>query len=134
MKTPVAVQMEMRMDPYQRLAKALAVDGICCRFQTPSQLVVSGQVGLVWPDRGNSFWVTHAGSGWHLFTWSPVGYRVSQYADIAALCRACMAHGDIAMPAVPQHIAQEFGLVELSEEEAEAVYREMDGPAEPSGK
>ncbi|MFO0952175.1 MAG: hypothetical protein U0835_13705 [Isosphaeraceae bacterium] len=35
------------------------------------------------------------------------------------------------MPTVPAHIAQEFGLTELSDEQAEAVYLEMDKLAEP---
>jgi hypothetical protein len=119
------------MDPYRQLAATLAGDGIRCHFQTPGQMVVSGQVGAVWPDRGNSIWMTHAGGRWHLFTWSPVGYRVPEGADVTRLCRACMAHGPSAMPAVPAEIAQEFGLNELSDEEAEAVYAEMNKHAEP---
>lgn len=45
------------MNPYQQLALALAGDAIRCHFQTPGQMVVSRQIGPVWPDRGNSFWV-----------------------------------------------------------------------------
>jgi hypothetical protein len=67
---------------------------------------------------------------WYLFTWTPVGYRVPEGADVARLCRVCMAHGTIAMPTVPAPIAQEFGLSELSDEEAGAVYTEMDKYAE----
>ena len=114
------------MDPYRQLAATLAEDGIRCYFQSPGQMVVSTQAGPVWPDLGNSFWVTHAGGRWHLFTWSPVGYRVPEGTDIARLCRVCMAHGSRAMAKVPPHIALEFGLSELSDEEAEAVYAEMD--------
>jgi hypothetical protein len=113
-------------DAYGLLAAALAGDGIRCQFQTPGQCVVSGQVGPVWPNRGNSFWVTHAAGRWHLFTWSPVGYRVPEEADVAQLCRDCMAHGSSAMYHVPPHIAQKFGLSKLSEEEADSVYAEMD--------
>jgi hypothetical protein len=116
-------------DPYQRLAADLAGDGIRCQFQTRGQLVVSGQTGPVWPDRGNSFWVTHAGGYWYLFTWSPVAYRVPASADMPALCRTCMAHGDSAMSVVPPHIAQEFGLVELSDSEVEEICQERDGEA-----
>src|SRR5262249_33658655 len=113
-------------DPYQHLAAILAEDGIRCHFQTRGQMVVSRQVGPVWPNRGNSFWLTHTAGHWYLFTWSPIGYRVPDSADIGALCRTCMANGENAMPAVPADIAQVFGLVELSEEEAEGVFREME--------
>jgi hypothetical protein len=113
--------------PYQRLAAALSEDGIRCQFQTRNQLVVSRQVGPIWPDRGNSFWVTPLAGRWYLFTWGPVGYAVPVAGDIAALCRTCTAHGNRAMPQVPPPILEEFALVELSAGEAAAVYRAMDG-------
>lgn len=119
------------MDPYRRLAAALAKDGIRCHFQSAGQMVVSAQVGPVWPDRGNSFWVAHAGGRWHLFMWSPAGYRLPDAADIAKLCMVCMAHGSSAMAEVPAHIAAEFRLSELSDDEAAAVYAEMDEHAAP---
>ena len=115
-------------DPYQLLAAALAMDGIRCQFQARGQLVISGQVGPIWPNRGNSFWVTHSEGHWHLFTWVPIGYRVSYSTDMAALCRTCMGYGAIAMGQAPPHIIKAFGLVELSEDEAEAVYRDMEDP------
>src|SRR5262245_49446529 len=103
-------------DPYHELAKALSSDGIRCRPQARGQLVVSSQWGPSWPDRGNSFWITHAGGRWHLFTWAPRGYRVPRTADVTALCRTCMAHGTSAMFKVPPHIVETFGLVELTDE------------------
>lgn len=112
-------------DPYADLAAALASDGIRCRLQAPDQLVFSRQVASVRPDRGNSFWVTHVGGHWYLFTWSPVGYRVPDSADIADVCRACMAFGDSAMYRVPSEIAESFGLIELSGEEADVVGNEL---------
>jgi hypothetical protein len=108
-------------DPFAALTSELANDGIRCQFQTAGQLVISRQVGSVWPDRGNSFWVTHVSGCWYLFTWSPVGYRVPEAADFAAVCRACMAFGNSAMYRVPSEIAEPFGLIELSEEEMDAV-------------
>ncbi len=113
-------------DHYSELASALAKDGIRCQFQSAGQLVVSCQSGSIWPNRGNSFWITHVADHWHLFTWVPVGYRVPDSADIRALCRACMGVGNSAMYRVPIEIAQQFGLIELSEEDAESVFREMD--------
>jgi hypothetical protein len=113
-------------DPYQLLAAALSGDGICCQFQTRGQFVISRQAGPVWPNRGNSFWVTHVGGLWYLFTWVPIGYRIPEATDMIELCRTCMGHGQSAMARVPPPIAHGFGLVELSEEEAEAVCQEMD--------
>ncbi len=96
-------------DPYADLASALANDDICCQFQAAGQLVISRQVGSIWPDRGNSFWVTHSAGHWYLFTWSPVGYRVPDSVDFAAVCRACMAlWKHRAMYRVPREIAELF--------------------------
>jgi hypothetical protein len=113
-------------DPYEELASALAGNGIRCHFHSSGQMVVSSQVGPTWPNRGNSFWVTHIGGRWYLFTWVPIGYRVPETADMAALCRICMGFGDSAMASVPPEIARVFGLAELSEEEEEALSRAMD--------
>jgi len=119
------------MDSYRQLAAALAGDGIRCYFQTAGQMVVSAQEGPVWPDRGNSFWVTRTTSRWHLFTWASVGYRIPEGADVARLCRACMAYGSSAMPRVPAHIAGEFALIDLSDDEIDVVFAEMDKHAKP---
>jgi hypothetical protein len=113
-------------DPYQELATALADDGILCQFQTAGQMVVSGQVGPIWPNRGNSFWVTYTGGRCYLFTWAPTGYHVPETVNVANLCQTCMSVGDSAMFKVPDEIVQEFGLVMLTRQEAKNVYHEMD--------
>ncbi len=113
-------------DPFKALATALAADGIRCQFHSAGQMVISRQVGAVWPNRGNSFSVTNIAGQWYLFTWVPIGYRVPDTSECAALCRTCMSLGDSAMGRVPSEIMREFGLVELSDEEAEAVFHEMD--------
>jgi|SRR5271170_3834759 len=110
---------------YAELEQSLAPDGIRCQFQTQGQFVVSRQVGPIWPDRGNSFWVTHAGGNWNLFTWAPCGYRLADSGRVAELCRTFMASGDSAQFMVPEVIVKEFGLTELSDEEAEAIYKAM---------
>jgi len=109
------------LDSYQLLAKELAPDGIVCYFQQDGQMVVSSQRGPAWPDRGNSFWVTHHDDQWFLFAWTNIGYRIPQATDMAAVCRACMNHGTKAMYRVPPDIVRQFGLTELSEEEADAA-------------
>ncbi len=112
--------------PNTDLEPALSPDGIRCQFQAPGQLVVSTQVGPVWPDRGNSFWVTRVAGPWHLFTWAPVGYRLADPARVAELCRALMACGTKAVGVVPAGVAVEFGPTELSDAAAEAVWRAVD--------
>jgi hypothetical protein len=110
---------------YGEIIAALAVDGINCAFQHPEQLTVSRQFGSIWPNRGNTFWVTRAIGSWHLFTWSPIGYSVPADIDIIELCRSCMSFGSEAMHAVPQHIIQAFELRRLTEAEENAVYSAM---------
>jgi hypothetical protein len=117
------------MDEYQRLADNLAVDGVRCHHQSPDQLVISRQVGPVWPYGSNSFWVTRAGGEWHLFTWTPRGYSIPEMADMASICRACMAHGNSAMFAVPAELQERFGLRELDEDEVGRIFAQMAKPA-----
>jgi hypothetical protein len=113
-------------DPYKELATALIPDGLQCQFQSAGQMVISRQVGPIWPNRGNSFWVTNVRNQWYLFTWGPVGYAVPATGDMAELCRTCMRCGSSAMAKAPPEIVDKFALVELSEDDLEAVYREMD--------
>jgi hypothetical protein len=117
------------MNEYEKLADALAADGIRCYQQSPDQLVVSQQTGPVSPNRGNSFWLTRAAGSWHLFTWTPVGYSVPEVTDIESLCRACMAHGSSAMYRVPADIVQRFGLHELTGDEADLVFSKLVKPS-----
>jgi hypothetical protein len=120
---------EAMMNEYERLAGNLSVDGIECRHQSLDQLVISWQHGPVWPNRGNSFWVTHAGGAWHLFTWTPRGYSVPQTASMESVCRTCLAHGSSAMWEVPADLQQRFGLRELTHNEVNAVFSKMAKPA-----
>lgn len=115
----------MATDVYVNLARALGPDGIRCQFQQPGQMVVSRQVGPIWPDRGNSFWVTQVDQRWYLFTWSPRGYLVPEAADMTELCRACMNSTDRAMGTVPDDIIESFALDPLTDEQAEIVYKRM---------
>jgi hypothetical protein len=96
-------------------------DGICCQFQEPGQLVVSRQSGPVWPNRGNSFWVAQSAGQWYLFTWAPTGYRIPETVNVAAVCRACMTGHETAMGEVPREIGEQFGLIRLSDAEAEVL-------------
>jgi hypothetical protein len=106
---------------YQDIVAALAADGIICDFQNPEQLTVSRQVGSIWPNRGNTFWVTRATGTWHLFTWFQSGYAVPAHIDIIELCRTCMSFGSKAMHTVPDDIVQTFDLRELTNAEEEIV-------------
>ena len=50
----------MNSNPYIALAEALAAAGLTGQRSRPDQLIVSAQQGPVWPNRGNSFWLSQA--------------------------------------------------------------------------
>ena len=112
----------MPPDCYDALAKALAEVGLTGQRQNQDQLVVSSQEGPVWPNRGNSFWLSRRQGVWYLSTWSPVAYSVPANQDVLALCTACMSAGATAMSRVPPEIAARFGLRELDENEYERLF------------
>lgn len=117
--------MDFDITPYAGIRESLLHSGIKCGINGRHQITVSVQDSAVWPDAGNSFWITRALENWHLFTWTPVGYRIPEGTDIAELCRRCMAIGDCAMYRVPDDVRDEFGLTELDEDDAENVYAQM---------
>jgi hypothetical protein len=90
-------------------------------MQNQDQLVVSSQEGPVWPNLGNSFWLSRKQGAWYLSTWAPVGYRVPASQDILALCSECMSLGKSAMWRVPPEIISRFELQELDDAEYERL-------------
>jgi len=104
------------------MSKALAALGLVCYQQRPDQLVVSSQEGPVWPDRGNSFWLSHKDGVWYLSTWGPVGYQIPREQDAVALCSTCMSIGGSAMSRVPSDVASKFQLRQLDDHEYERVF------------
>ena len=111
----------MQPDSYGAVTKALATLGLAGQMQREDQLVVSSQDGPVWPDRGNSFWLSRKQGTWYLSTWLPAGYRVPADQDLVALCSACM-DGPAAMYRVPREVVERFGLQELEENEYERLF------------
>src|SRR3974390_934058 len=109
---------------YQLLAADLVRAGLSPQVQNQDQLGVSTQVGPVYPDRGNSFWLSEKAGEWYLSTWAPVGYRIPPGQDMVALCSTCMSVGTTAMWQVPPDIVARFALQELSEEQYERVFPE----------
>jgi hypothetical protein len=110
----------MQSDPYDVLTKALAPAGLIGQRENAgrlSRLIVSSQEGPVWPNRGNSFWLSQKDGVWYLVTWLPACYRVPASQDIVALCSACMLVGTSAMYRVPPEIVASFGLQELDDAE-----------------
>ncbi len=89
-------------------------------------MTVSVQDREIWPGSGNSFWITVAPGYWCLFTWTPVGYQIPAGANVLELCRKCIAIGDTAMYRIPDEIRDAFGLVELTDQEADVVYTAME--------
>ena len=111
----------MQPDSYETMAEALEEHALTGQMQRKDQLVVSCQEGPVWPNRGNSFWLSRKQGIWYLSTWLPAGYRVPEDKDILALCSSCMI-GDSAMYRVPADVVGRFGLHELREEEYDRLF------------
>ena len=116
------VSHDMQVDPYIVLTQALTRAGLTGQMSRPDQLIVSSQEGPVWPDRGNSFWLSHVQGTWYLSTWSSVCYRVPPSQDIVALCSACMAAGTTAMYRVAPEIVTRFELQEIDERQYERLF------------
>src|SRR5262245_671239 len=116
------VSRKMEPDPYIALMEALAGVGLIGQRILPDQLIVSAQQGPVWPNRGNSFLLSHREGFWYLSTWSPVHYRVPAKQDVVQLCSACMAVGASAMYRVPQEIVTRFGLREIDCRQYEELF------------
>ena len=112
----------MNSNPYIALAEALAAAGLTGQRSRPDQLIVSAQQCPVWPNRGNSIWLSQAQGVWYLSTWLPVCYRVPVNQDIVALCVACMAVGTSAMYRVPPDIVARFELQEIDERPYERLF------------
>jgi hypothetical protein len=112
----------MEQDPYISLIKALAVAGLVGQRTLPDQLIVSAQQGPVWPDRGNSFWLSHREGHWYLSTWLPVHYRVSANQNVVQLCSALMAVSASAMYQVPPELVKRFELQEIDDRQFEELF------------
>jgi hypothetical protein len=114
----------MIYDSYTSLAAALDAVGLVGKQRSANQLVVSTQRGPVWPNRGNSFWLSLQRGAWYLSTWLPACYRIPASQDVLALCLACMKFGASAMYEVPVEIATRFGLERISDDELETLFPE----------
>ena len=118
----------MRHQSYASLSNALKAVGLTAQQTRPDQLIVSAQQGPVWPDRGNSFWLSLQNGAWYLSTWSSVCYRIPEDQDLVAVCSVCMGFGTSAMDRVPDEIAARFNMSQISEDEFESLFPEGDKP------
>jgi hypothetical protein len=112
----------MPTDAFSELTNALEAAGLVAQRRGTDQLIVSAQQGPVWPNRGNSFWVSQKEGSWFLSTWSPICYRVPADQDAVSLCCACMAVGTSAMSRVPPEIVTRFGLQQIDDREYERLF------------
>ncbi len=112
----------MQPDPYIALADALAAAGLTAQRSRPDQLVVSTQQGPVWPNRGNSFWLSYNQGVWYLSTWLPACYRIPADQDIVGLCSACLAVGTSATYRLPPEIVARFQLQEIDDRQYERLF------------
>jgi len=109
-------------DPYIALTQALATVGLTAQRTRPDQLVISAQQGPVWPNGGNSFWLSHNQGHWYLSTWLPAYYRVPADRDIVSLCSTCMSVGSSAMYQIPPDIIARFQLQEIDDRQYEELF------------
>jgi hypothetical protein len=112
----------MQLDPYTALMEALAAVGLTGHRSRPDQLIVSVQQGPVWPDAGNSFWLSYHQGLWYLSTWLPACYRVPANQDVVGLCSACITSGKSAMYRVPPDIVARFQLQEIDDRQYERLF------------
>ena len=111
----------MQSDSYDAVTEALATLGLVGQMQGDGQLIVSAQQGPVWPNRGNSFWLSRKQGTWYLSTWLPARYGVPPDQDLVALCSACVG-GSSAMYRVPPEVIARFRLQELEDKEYERLF------------
>lgn len=112
----------MQPDSYEFMTKALAESGLIGHMRGEDMLVVSCQREPIWPDRGNSFWLSRREGIWYLSTWLPAGYRIPEDQDIVALCAACVGWAESAMYRVPPPLVARFNLHELAEAEYDRLF------------
>ena len=107
----------MSCHSYAQLVEALKDAGLAGQLMSPHQMAVSTQPGPVWPNNGNSFWLSLHNGAWFLVTWAPVGYRIPADRDVVKVCVACMNAVGSAMAQLPSTIVNGFGLTQLSDAE-----------------
>jgi hypothetical protein len=76
----------MQPQSCEEMGKVQEKLGLTGQMQNEEQLIVSSQVGPVYPDRGNSFWLSRRDGVWYLSTWLPAGYRVPLDQYVGAVC------------------------------------------------
>ena len=89
------------LSPYSPIRDALLQQNVKRSVNSRHQVTVSIQDGSIWPDRGNSFWITYATGNWNLFTWLDHGYEIPQSSQIVDVCLKCMQLEGSAMYSVP---------------------------------
>src|SRR4051794_30088631 len=107
---------------YRPVVDALHKRSMRTYFQTPDQLVVSGQSGPAYPFAGNSFWISSRNGQWNISTWVPVCYRVPKLADVAPLCAEFVEVGECAQAEIPTELVKRFELLRLSDAEVTEIF------------
>jgi hypothetical protein len=103
----------MQPQSYEVMGMTLEKLGLTGQMQNEEMMNVSSQVGPVYPDRGNSFWLSRRDGVWYLSTSLPAGDRVLLDQDVGALCEACVGSGPSAMYRVPPELIARFKLGEI---------------------
>ena len=116
----------MNREVYKSFIDALDAVALVGVETSADQVIVSAQQGPVWPNRGNSFWVSYKRGNWYLSTWLPAAYRIPPGQDLVAVCLALMKSATSAMYHVPEEVVSHFGLEPIPDSEFERLFPEND--------
>jgi hypothetical protein len=110
-------------EKFNDVERALAEREINAQRQGAGRLVISRQVGPVWPTPGNSFWIGVLGGDWHICTWGPYYYRLPPSASILDAAETFMRDATSAQMKMPDDILRKFGIAEVDHEEFDRKWK-----------
>jgi hypothetical protein len=89
-----------------------------------NQLVVSRQrgPGPVWPEAGNSFWISKLSGDWYICTWGCYYYQIPAECSVVDVCEKFVAVGRDAQVRVPLDIIERFSLVETDPDDFDRMF------------
>jgi hypothetical protein len=103
---------------YRIVADKLNKRGLHASMMRPDQLVFSP------PSHMGGGWLTFYKERWHIGTWGPRVYRISEKKDIVPLCKDFInsRNSGIVIP----ELADRYNLVEISDLEMESMFDDQD--------
>lgn len=120
------MNIDFDIGPYESLREQLLPHHLECAIHNRHQMVISTQKGVsIWPNNGNSFWVTRATNNWHIFCWTSIGYSIRDESTLAACCVELIRSQSEAMHSIPEKTLSDFQLTKLTGEESKIILDSM---------